>query len=109
LIGDGAFITAQYSTRGATAASDFQPYRAHQLERVALASDAGAEQVVEGDPAVFDVILEVHVGAARGERVGDVRQGQVVGSEQADGALSDEVADKGLGADGAVAGVGLVE
>ena len=50
--------------RGCRPPSNLQPHRPHQLDGVALAHHARPHHVVEHDPAVFDVVLEMHVGGA---------------------------------------------
>ena len=64
--------------------SDFEPHRAHQLDGVALGDDARLQLVVEAHLAVFDVVLEVDVVDAGRELVGDLRQGEVVGGDDAE-------------------------
>ena len=66
-----------------------QPHGAHQLERVALAHDARPHPVVEGHLAALQVVLEVHVGRARAQRVGHLGERQVVRGHQPDGAALD--------------------
>src|SRR5881396_3858383 len=91
------------------AGSDVQADRAHQLESVRLAYDAGMQAVVEGDPAVLEVVLEVDVGRARGEDGGDLGEREVVRGRETDGAQIDQVAEHGLGTDAPVVRVGAAE
>ena len=49
--------------------------------------------------AVFDVILEVDVGGAGAETIGDVGECKIVCGHQADGAAIDEAGDEGFGTD----------
>ena len=57
---------------------DLQADRTHELQRVALAHDAGAQAVVEGEHPVPHEILEMDVFSARSEGFHDVSQGKIL-------------------------------
>ena len=67
------------------------------------------QAVVEGDPAVLEVVLEVDVGRARGEGGGDLGEREVVRGRETDGAQIDQVPEHGLGTDAPVVRVGAAE
>ncbi|MCH7823331.1 MAG: hypothetical protein IH849_00890 [Acidobacteria bacterium] len=66
------------STRSARKFLHIEPNRPHQLEGVALFDHAGAHVVVKAHLAVFEIILEVNVGALVAARIGNVGERQVV-------------------------------
>ena len=89
--------------------SDLEADRAHELEGVALLDDAGSHAVVELHAPLDDLVLEVHVAGDRREGVGDTREGEVVGGDQAERPACQKPANHGLGADAAIVRVGAVE
>jgi len=52
----------------------------------------GLHQVVEPHLGAVEPVLEVHVGGARGERVGHGSDGQIVRGDEADGAAIQQAA-----------------
>ena len=78
--------------------SNLQPDASHQFQRVAASDDAGLHFVIEDHPPVFQMILEMDVGAAPVQRLDDPRQRQVMRGDEADGAAFDQPTDDGFGA-----------
>ena len=81
---------------------DFQPDRPHQLERITLLNDAGMKAVIESHPAIFEMVLEVKIGGSGRECFGQLREGEVMRCDQADGPTVNETADDRFGADGSI-------
>ena len=65
--------------------------------------------VIEGDLAVLDLVLEMDVGGALAQLVGDIGQREIVRGDQADGAALHQAAHQRRGADPPVVRVGAVQ
>ena len=85
-----------------------QPFKRHDLQRIGRGTRPGAEPVVEDHALVGDVVAEVVV-AHRGNLVGQVRELQVMGGDDAHAALAREGADVGAAAGEAFPVVGAAE
>src|SRR5262249_50476700 len=66
---------------------------AHERDGVGVLHDAVAHAVVEFELAVDHAVFEVDVARARAERVGHLREREIVRGDEANGAEIDEAAD----------------
>src|SRR5262245_43307175 len=77
-------------------------HRSHQLQRIALAHDPRTHHVVEYDPSVFEMVLEMYICGARREGLGNFRQCQVMSREKSHRASIHETSHDCFGSNSAV-------
>src|ERR1700756_346313 len=88
---------------------DIKTNGTHKFERVAALRYAGRESKVKTKPAIFKPVFKMEIRGGQWQLRGHLGEGQVVGSNQAQRAASDQALYKRLGAGTAIVGIGAAE
>ena len=89
--------------------SNIQAERAHEFDAIALGDDAGAQLEIELKCAMLEFLLEMNVLQRSCFERGNIREGQIVRADQADGIPAEQRAKDALRADLSVRGIGSLQ